>query len=112
MDVLAGGGEWILTGGGVLGPAGGGAVVHGLAGGGAGGGFTGGEMAGRVSTRDVGGGRRESPHQTSKSSSFLSDRVIHEGLIPVTSLCVDTEVLLAQVGLVAKVEIMILNFDI
>ena len=29
--------------------------VHGLAGGGAGGGLTGGEMAGRVSTRDVGG---------------------------------------------------------
>ena len=95
MDVLAGGGEWILTGGGVLGPAGGGAVVHGLAGGGAGGGFTGGEMAGRVSTRDVGGGRRESPHQTSKSSSFLSDRVIHEGLaneglIP-AHLCVWTQ---------------------
>ena len=63
MDVLAGGGEWILTGGG---------------------------MAGRVSTRDVGGGRRESPHQTSKSSSFLSDRVIHEGLIP-AHLCVWTQ---------------------
>ena len=58
-------------------------------------------------------GRRESPHQTSKSHHlFLSDRVIHDRLIPVTSLCVDTEVLLAQVGLVAKVEIMILNFDI
>ena len=58
-------------------------------------------------------GRRESPHQTSKPHHlFLSDRVIHEGLIPVTSLCVDTGVLLAQVGIVAKVEIMILNFEI
>ena len=63
MDVLAGGGEWILTGG---------------------------EMAGRVSTRDVGGGRREGPHQPSQSSSFLSDRVIHEGLIP-AHLCVWTQ---------------------
>ena len=58
-------------------------------------------------------GRRESPHQTSKSHHlFLSDRVIHDRLIPVTSLCVDTGVLLAQVVLVAKVEMIILNFDI
>ena len=39
-----------------------------------------------------------------RSSSFSRESV--------TSLCVDTGVLLAQVGIVAKVEIMILNFEI
>ena len=46
--------------------------------------------------------RRERPHQTSSFSWWQSRP--HEGLIPVTSLCLDTGVLLAQVGHVAEAE--------